>query len=318
MTRLSTWRAGAALALALVVFWPVSAAERHFDFDAAPGPEPITPIPAPPPADPLQLALGERLFADPRLSHGSVRSCQTCHDLHANGAAGKQPVTALDGAQLSYDTPTVFNSALNFRLSWEGHFRTLEAQILESLRSPRIMGATMTEILDKLRQDPDVVRQFRDAFDHDPDAASLVAALAVFERSLLTPGSRFDLWLAGDSAALSAQELNGYRLFKSLGCIACHQGVNVGGNLFQRRGIFRQSAAAHEPTELLRVPSLRNVATTAPYFHDGSAPTLADAVRTMSRAQLNSTLSDAQIDAIVAYLGTLTGNYRGRPVEAPR
>jgi cytochrome c peroxidase len=317
MTRLSTWSAGVALALTLAVLSPAHTSERHFDFDAAPGAEPITPIPAPPPADPLQVALGERLFADPRLSRGGVRSCQTCHDLRYNGATGKQAATALDGSQLRYDTPTVFNSALNFRLNWEGRFRTLETQVIESLTSPRIMGTTLAEVVDRLRLDPDMVRQFQDAFGHGPDAPSLVTAVVVFERSLLTPGSRFDLWLAGDSAALSAQELAGYRLFKSLGCIACHQGVNVGGNLFERRGIFPQSTGSPEPTEPLRVPSLRNVATTAPYFHDGSAPTLADAVRRMSRSQLNSSLSDAQVEAIVAYLCTLTGNYRGRPVGAP-
>ncbi len=328
MTWLSLWRTGAALALALVVIEPTSAFERQSDFDSVPGTEPITPIPSPPPADPAQVALGERLFADPRLSHGGTRSCESCHDLHSNGGAGKQPAKALDGAPLPYDTLTIFNSALNYRLSWEGRFRTPEAQVMESLTSARTMGATLPEIIARLRQDPAMVRQFNDAYGHSPDATSLVAALVTFERSLLTPGSRFDRWLGGDASALTSQELGGYRLFKSLGCIACHQGVNVGGNLFERRGIFKQLAAQsadthdafdnHEPTQLLRVPSLRNVATTAPYFHDGSAPTLADAVRRMSRSQLNSSLTDAQIDAIVAYLATLTGNYHGKPVGPPR
>ena len=137
---------------------------------------------------------------------------------------------------------------------------------------------------------------------------------SAFERTLVTPGSRFDRWLAGDAAALSAEELDGYRLFKSLGCVSCHQGVNVGGNLFQRHGIFRPLASPQP--EILRVPSLRNVATTPPYFHDGSAPTLDDAVRKMGVAQLNSTLTDQQVTAIVAYLKTLTGQYRGALVGA--
>jgi cytochrome c peroxidase len=128
----------------------------------------------------------------------------------------------------------------------------------------------------------------------------------------LTPGSRFDRWLAGDTAALSAQETEGYRLFKSLGCISCHQGVNIGGNLFQRHGIFRPLASA-EPA-VLRVPSLRNVAVTPPYFHDGSAATLEEAVRKMGAAQLNSDLSAAQISSIVGFLQTLTGRYRGHLV----
>jgi cytochrome c peroxidase len=131
---------------------------------------------------------------------------------------------------------------------------------------------------------------------------------------LITPGSRFDRWLTGDAGALSAQEQDGYRLFKSLGCVSCHQGVNIGGNLFQRHGIFHPLGSPKP--EILRVPSLRNVATTAPYFHDGSAATLDDAVRKMGMAQLNATLTDEQVKAIVAYQGAQTGNYRGAQVGA--
>jgi cytochrome c peroxidase len=133
-----------------------------------------------------------------------------------------------------------------------------------------------------------------------------------FEISLLTPGSRFDRWLGGDASALSAEERDGYQLFKSLGCSSCHQGANVGGNLFERQGIFRPLVAAKP--EIVRVPSLRNIATTPPYFHDGSTPTLKEAVRKMAAAQLDRTLSDQQVDSIVAFLQTLTGTYRGAPV----
>src|SRR6185369_14283459 len=145
-----------------------------------------------------------------------------------------------------------------------------------------------------------------------PDADNIVDAIATFERTLLTPDSRFDRWLKGDANALSPLETNGYRLFKSLGCAACHQGVNVGGNLFQKHGIFHPLAAPSP--EVLRVPSLRNVATTAPYFHDGSARTLHEAVRSMGHAQLDLALSDGDVDDIVAFLGSLTGTYQGRPV----
>jgi cytochrome c peroxidase len=283
------------------------------DFDTAPSEEPIVPIPAPLPADPLKILLGERLFEDPRLSRGNVRSCLTCHDIRNNGASGKARPTSLDGTPLPYETLTVFNAALSFRLSWQGRYRTLESQLVASLVNPGIMGTNVDEIIGKLRLDPRIVSQFENAFGHGPDASSLLDAIATFERSLLTPGSRFDRWLSGDKAALSEQELAGYRLFKSLGCIACHQGVNVGGNLFERRGIFRPPQRG-EP-ELLRVPSLRNVATTAPYFRDSSAASLPEAVRKMGRAQLNTSLTDPQVDAIVAFLRTLTGNYRGRPVR---
>ena len=159
-----------------------------------------------------------------------------------------------------------------------------------------------------------MTRQFGEAYGHRPDRASLLDAIATYERSLLTPGSRFDRWLRGDAAALSAEEQNGHQLFKSLGCASCHQGVNVGGNLFERHGIFHPLATPKP--EILRVPSLRNVATTPPYFHDGSAPTLREAVRRMGAAQLDRTLADQQIEAIVAFLNTLTGTYRGVPVAA--
>jgi cytochrome c peroxidase len=305
------------LALALLV-GSAHASSYSFEFDTSPNAEPITPIPAPAPANPLITTLGERLFSDPRLSRDDSRSCLTCHDLQLNGAAGKAQVTALNGTALRYRPLTVFNAALSFRLSWDGRYRTLEEQALASLVNPSIMGSNVNDVVNKLKMDRGIVSQFEDAFGHGPDSNSLVEAIATFERSLLTPGGRFDRWLAGDPAALSYQELSGYHLFKSLGCVACHQGVNVGGNLFERRGIFApltpsDSGTSAFPT-LLRVPSLRNVAARPPYFHDGSAPTLQDAVRKMSRAQLNSSLNDQQVDAIVAFLETLTGNYRGRQV----
>jgi len=159
-----------------------------------------------------------------------------------------------------------------------------------------------------------MARQFNEAYGRPPDRASLLDAIAEYERSLVTPGSRFDRWLLGDTAALTAEEQHGYRLFKSLGCVSCHQGVNIGGNLFERYGIFR--APSPSRAQILRVPSLRNVATTPPYFHDGSAPTLDDAVRKMAVAQLDQTLSDQQAEAIVGFLRSLTGAYHGDPVSA--
>jgi cytochrome c peroxidase len=271
--------------------------------------EPITPIPQPPAADPAKVALGERLFQDPRLSHDNTRTCVECHDVSFNGAR-REPTH--NGPPHQLDTLTVFNSALSFRLSWQGTYRTLEDAMRASVRSPKTMRSSPEEVAAKLRLDPDMARQFRFAYGHDPDGASVMDALVTFGRSLLTPGSRFDRWLTGETDALSAAEIDGYHLFKSLGCVSCHQGVNIGGNLFQRHGIFRPLASA-EPA-ILRVPSLRNVATTAPYFHDGSTPTLEEAVRKMGAAQLNSDLTDEQIASLVTFLRTLTGRYRGHLV----
>ena len=277
--------------------------------------EPITPIPEPPTTDPLKVKLGERLFGDPRLSRDNSRSCSSCHDLGTNGASTKSLDAGVNGSTLTLNTLTVFNAALNFRFGWEGKFRTLESNTKAILESPQIMGANIPELVEKLAADPSMRREFAAAYGSGPDATNIVNAIVSFERTLVTSGSRFDRWLIGDAAALSSDELDGYRLFKSLGCVSCHQGVNIGGNLFQRHGIFHPLASPNP--EILRVPSLRNVATTPPYFHDGSAPTLDDAVRKMAIAQLDSTLTDPQVKAIVAYLDTLTGNYRGRPLGAP-
>jgi cytochrome c peroxidase len=276
--------------------------------------EPITVIPPPPAAAPSRLELGQRLFEDTRLSHDGRRACSSCHDTHTNGADGRRRNTALDGSELPFNTTTVFNAALSFRLNWEGNFRTLEAHAEATLENPAIMGTSIGAIIARLGADPETSRRFDEAYGHGPDRASLLDAIATYERSLVTPGSRFDRWLGGETAALSAQEQSGYQLFKSLGCSSCHQGVNVGGNLFQRHGIFRPLASPKP--EILRVPSLRNVATTPPYFHDGSAPTLHEAVRRMGAAQLDRMLSDQQIDAIVAFLRTLTGTYLKAPVVA--
>jgi cytochrome c peroxidase len=274
--------------------------------------EPVTPIQAAPAIDPLKVKLGGKLFSDRRLSHDNSRSCQDCHDVTTNGASQKQHDVGLDGKELPLNTLTVFNSTLSFRYSWEGRFRTIQADINASLESPHTMGSSAEEIAAKLGTDSDMRNRFFVAYGRRPEGGDVVDALASFQRTLVTPGSRFDRWLQGDDAALSAAELDGYHLFKSLGCSACHQGVNVGGNLFERHGIFHPLASP-EP-KILRVPSLRNVATTAPYFHDGSAPTLEDAVRKMAVAQLNATLTDQQTKALVAFLNSLTGTYRGSPV----
>lgn len=277
--------------------------------------EPITPLPVAPQADPLKISLGARLFAEPRLSGNNARSCTTCHNLARNGASPARFDMTPRGATLVFNTTTVFNSALNFRLGWEGKYRTLEAQISALLADPNIMNCPVESCVAKLATDPTLRGEFEAAYGRGPDAAAVVDALATFERSLITTGSRFDRWLEGDAGALSAQELEGYRLFKSLGCVACHQGVNVGGNLYQLHGIFHP--LARPDPAILRVPSLRNVATTPPYFHDGSAPTLQVAVRQMGIAQLNSTLTDSQVESIVAFLQTLTGLYQGKPVTGP-
>jgi cytochrome c peroxidase len=215
---------------------------------------------------------------------------------------------------LRFNTPTVFNAALNFRLHWDGRFRSLEEQGVDSFENVKAMGVSMAYVVETLAADESIRSEFLSAYGRAPNADDVLDALSTFERSLLTPGSRFDRYLRGESAALSQKELDGYSLFKSLGCVACHQGVNIGGNLFAKPGVF--SPLTQSPQELLRVPSLRNVAVTPPYFHDGSAATLDVAIRKMGRAQLNTTLTDDEVTALTAFLGTLTGFRDGRQVGA--
>ena len=307
--------AGNAALLLVITIAGATTPEPHL-----PGPavharqEPITPIPQPPPADPLKLALGERLFADKILSRDRSRACSSCHDIHTNGADHNRRDRAIDGSELPLRTLTVFNAAVSFRLNWEGNFRTLETQAESALRHTAGLAASLDDALKELKAHPTIAYQFDEAYGHAPDRASFLDAIATYERSLVTPGSRFDRCLQGDAKALSAEEQRGYQLFKSLGCVSCHQGVNVGGNLFERHGIFHPLGSLQP--EILRVPSLRNVAMMAPYFHDGSAATLDEAVRKMAFAQLDDTLTDRQVDAIVAFLRTLTGSYRGALVTA--
>ena len=310
VTRTTHWRRIACLLLVLCLnlAWP--AAAQSPTLQAGARQEPITPIPTALAPDPQRLLLGERLFNDRRLSHGDTHSCASCHDVATNGATAKAHDTA-DGQPMALNTPTVFNVSLNFRLNWEGNIRSLEQGAEHTLR--KTMASSVEEAVGKLRADPEAVRQFRDAYGREPDAASVLDAIATYERSLVTPGSRFDRWLSGEADAITALELSGYQAFKSLGCISCHQGVNVGGNLFQRHGVFHPLGSP-EPV-LLRVPGLRNVATTAPYFHDGSARTLPEAVKMMGIAQLDRALTESQIAAIVAFLNTLTGTYGGHLVR---
>jgi cytochrome c peroxidase len=276
--------------------------------------EPITPVPPPPPLDPARLKLGEALFRDTRLSGTGARACISCHDLASNGADGRRRALALDGAPLAVNTLSVFNAALSFRYNWAGNRRTLEEQAAGSITNPKAMGGQLDVAVARMRADPSTVAAFRRAYGAPPNAPRLLDAIATFERSLLTPNSRFDAWLRGDDKALNATELRGYREFKAAGCVACHQGVNIGGNLFQQSGVFHPLASPSPG--VLRVPSLRNVAATAPYFHDGSARTLEGAVRAMGRAQLNRTLSESQVCDIVAFLRTLNGERQGRQVTA--
>jgi cytochrome c peroxidase len=292
------------------------------------GSEPISAVAGPEIASTAKLSLGEALFRDRKLSRGSVVACVSCHRLDQGGDDGRDRPNGIDGRPLDFNSPTVFNAALNFRLNWRGNFRTLSEQNEAVLLDPRLMGTNWDELLAKLRADPDYEAAFAAAYEAQPERESVLDALAAFQRSLITPRSPFDRHLRGERDAITPEEERGYQLFKDYGCVACHQGVNVGGNLFQRFGIFHDPfspwpirtadlgrftvTGKADDRFVFRVPSLRNVALTAPYFHDGRAQTLEQAIEEMARSQLGRVLTEQEVGLIADFLRTLTGEYRGR------
>lgn len=286
--------------------------------------EPLLPLPDPPAVDARVAALGERLFHDPRLSADGTVSCASCHTIANGGDDGRGRSLGIRDQEGEINSPTVLNSGLNFVQFWDGRAATLEDQVGGPIEAPLEMGNTWQAVLKTLGADPEYTRAFQGAFADGITQQNVRAAIATFERTLLTPDSPFDRWLKGDKQALDAEQAAGYALFKGVGCIACHQGRNVGGNMFQRFGVFGDYFATRGGVKkadygrfnvtgvesdkfVFRVPSLRNVELTAPYFHDGSAASLEDAVRTMAQYQLGRPLEDQQVLRIVAFLKSLTG-----------
>lgn len=299
-----------------------------FISDLAEWKEPITPIPLDLKLDARKVALGRLLFHDPRLSHNDTISCAHCHNLANGGMDGLPRSVGISGKQGRVNTLTVFNSGFNFRLFWDGRAATLEDQIDFPMDNPCEMGSSWDEVIAKLDKDADYRRAFVAIFREGPRMGTVKDAIATFERSLTTPNGKFDRFLRGDKQALDGDELAGYELFKNLGCISCHQGRNVGGNMYEKLGVVdnyfahrgnvqevdfgRYNVTGIEDDRYeFRVPSLRNVALTAPYFHDASASTLEQAVAIMGKYQLGVELSRDEITRIVKFLNTLTGVYQG-------
>jgi cytochrome c peroxidase len=274
----------------------------------------------------------ERCCSTTSVSRAATRwpSCASCHLLAEGGDDNRARSPGSDGELLNFNAPTVFNVALSFRLNWRGNFRTLEEHNEAVLLDARLMNTTWEELLSKLRADAAYREAFATVYGNDPAPAHVLDALAAFQRSLTTPNARFDRHLHGERDAITPAEERGYLLFKDYGCVACHQGVNVGGNLFQRFGIFHDPFAQlpirtadlgrftitgkADDRFVFRIPSLRNVALTAPYFHDGRAETLEQAIEEMARSQLGRVLTEQEVGLIAGFLGTLTGEYRDRPV----
>jgi cytochrome c peroxidase len=293
--------------------------------------EPIRPLPITLKLDAMKVALGERLFNDKRLSRDNSISCASCHNLAKGGVDGLVSATGIGGAKGPINTPSVFNSSYNFRQFWDGRAASLEEQVVGPIHNPKEMGSNWAQVLVKLAQDGALVAQFKRSYPDGLQVRNIQDAIAVFERSLTTPNARIDRYLRGEKGALSSEELRGYQLFKAYGCVACHQGVNVGGNMFQTFGVMGDYFASRgnatdadlgrynvtkieSDKHVFKVPGLRNVALTAPYFHDGSAKTLGDAVEVMFKYQLGRSAAARDKDLIVKFLHTLTGEINGKPL----
>ena len=297
---------------------------------AAPLDEPLTPLPPVPRLDPATVELGRQLFNEKRLSVNGSLSCASCHRLATGGADDKPFSLGFDGQPVKFNTPTVFNASLNFKQFWNGRVDTLEAQIEQVVISPAEMGSDWKTVVANLTAIPQYHAAFAQVYPDGVTAANVQNALATYERTLLTPNSRFDQYLQGNTDILTLEEKYGYQRFKEYGCIACHQGLNIGGNMFQKFGVmddyFKDRPAAEtdlgrylvthdeEDRNVFKVPSLRNVAVTAPYFHDASAKTLEDAVDVMFRFQLGRVPSAEDKDQIIKFLKTLTGQWAGKPL----
>jgi cytochrome c peroxidase len=285
--------------------------------------EPLRPLPQDLKFDPDKVALGARLFQDRRFARDGSVSCASCHDLANGGADARPRSVGAGGAVGAVNAPTVYNSGLNFRQQWSGGASTLEDIVDRVVKSPKVFDTKWEDVLARLGTDAALVEGFRRSYPDGLTAKNVMDSLAVYQRTLITP-SRFDRYLRGDADAITADEKSGYDRFKNYGCVACHQGVNVGGNMFQVFGAmddYFKNRGAVTPGDLgrfnvtkrdadkhvFKVPSLRNVALTAPYFHDASAASLEEAVEVMFRYQLGRTAPREDKALIVKFLKSLTG-----------
>ena len=293
--------------------------------------QPIAPIPQNLVHNTDKVALGSRLFHDPLLSQDGTISCASCHRLTTGGVDNLTHSIGIQGQEGVINAPTVFNSYFNFVQFWDGRAANLAEQAGGPILNPIEMGNTWQQVLHDLKQHADYPQAFNKIYPEGITATTVQDAIAVFEWSLTTPNAPFDRFLRGEKDALSTEERLGYELFKQVGCISCHQGINIGGNLFQKLGIMddyftsknllesdmgrynvtKQEADRH----YFKVPSLRNIALTAPYLHDGSQKTLEEVIKVMGQYQLGKELTSNEVNRLIAFLHSLTGEYQGKPLQ---
>lgn len=283
--------------------------------------EPISPIVPAPVTDAAKVELGRKFFFEPRLSKSGFISCNSCHNLSRGGSDNLETSIGHNWTRGPINSPTVLNSVLSVAQFWDGRARDLKEQAGGPIANPGEMASTHQFAVDVLQSIPGYVDEYKKVYKTDKITIDGVTdAISAFETTLVTPNSRFDKWLKGDKKALTPTELAGYQLFKDSGCTACHNGAAVGGATFQKMGLVEPYVSAN-PAEgrvavtkeeadrfNFKVPTLRNVELTYPYFHDGAVWTLKEAVEIMGRIQLGVKFTDEENAKIVAFLKTLNGD----------
>ena len=276
----------------------------------------ISPIPLTIKVDKQKAALGKKLFFDTRLSLDNTISCATCHNLNEGGDDNLRVSFGYHGHTGTRNSPTVYNALFNFRQFWDGRVANLQEQAEKPIENPVEMANNFTELIPRLKKTT-YKQQFDAIYKDGITKANITNAIAEYEKSLITPNAPFDRYLRGEKSALSDEAKEGYTLFKTKGCILCHQGINIGGNMYNKFGVYTDTNnsdlgrydVTHKKRDkyFFKVPSLRNVVRTAPYFHDGSEPNLRTVVLIMSKYQLGRKMTTEEVDKILAFLKSLNG-----------
>jgi len=278
--------------------------------------EPISAIPQSIPVDKQKVSLGKELFFDTILSIDNTISCASCHNLDKGGDDDLKFSFGIKSQEGDINAPTVYNAVFNFRQFWNGSAKDLAQQAKGPIQNPIEMGNTFENLIKTLNQTP-YQKKFQAIYPDGITKDNIADAIAEFEKTLITPNSPFDNYLRGDQSALSQKQKDGYTVFKSKGCISCHHGVNIGGNLYNKFGVLKDiksnRTGRYEVTKkeadkyYFKVPSLRNITQTAPYLHDGRFEKLDDVVKFMAHYQLGRTISQEEVNQVVAFLDSLTG-----------
>ncbi len=263
--------------------------------------------------------LGKKLFKDKGLSIDNTISCESCHNLKEGGDDSIATSIGINGQVGNLNAPTVLNAVFNISQFWDGRARNLEEQAIEPIENPIEMGHSFDILIKKLK-DTEYKKEFNKIYKDGISKKNIVNAIAEFEKTLITPNSRFDKFLSGQKDALTDFEKEGFYLFKNKGCISCHHGVNIGGNQYNKFGVIveidnknlgRYNVTKNKEDEYyFKVPTLRNIVLTSPYFHDGRTSSLKEAVATMSMIQLGRPITEVELEKIVAFLETLTGELK--------